>query len=151
MKNPSINQVNEQFEKFFGGPARAFAELSIDHMESLVNNQVEASKVYTDLGIKQIRKALDVKAPQDLQSYLQSQQEVVKELTERVRSDSEKVVALNRRFAEDAQKLTQQKVKAASEEAQQLTQENVKAVSEQAQQLTQESTKAAAKATPKAE
>lgn len=108
MTNPTINQFNEQVEKFFGGPARAFADLSINHAESLVNTQIEAAKAYTDLGLRQARSALDIKAPQDVQSYVQGQQEVAKELGERVKGDAEKVVELNRKFAEEAQKLTQQ-------------------------------------------
>lgn len=117
MSNPTINQVNEQFEKFFGGPARAFAELSINHVEALVNGQVAASKAYTDLGIQQVRKALEIKAPQDVQGYLQGQQDVAKELGERIKGDAENVIELNRKFAQQAQKLSQQNVQAVSEAA----------------------------------
>ena len=108
MTNPTINQVNEQFEKFFGGPARAFADLTINHVEAMVNTQVEASRAYADLGMKQIRTALEIKQPQDVQGYIQGQQTVAKELGERLKGDAEKVVDLNRKFAEEAQKLSQQ-------------------------------------------
>lgn len=108
MTNPNINQFNEQIEKFVGAPARAFADLSINHVESLVSAQIEAVKAYTDLGIRQARTALDIKEPQDVQKYVQGQQEVAKELGERVKGDAEKVVALNKKFAEEAQKLSQQ-------------------------------------------
>ena len=117
MTNQTVNQINEQFETFFGGPARAFAELTISHVEALVNAQVEATKAYTDVSLQQLRKALEIKAPQDVQGYIQSQQDVAKELGERVKGDAEKVVALNRQFADEAQKLTQQNVQAASKAA----------------------------------
>lgn len=108
MTNPTINQFNEQFDKLFGGPARAFAELSVNHLDSLVSTQMDAAKAYTDLGIRQVRTALDIREPQDVQKYVQGQQEVAKELGERFKGDAEKVVALNQKFAEEAQKLSQQ-------------------------------------------
>lgn len=132
MTNPTINQVNEQVEKVFGGPARAFASLTVNHVEALMNSQVEATKAYTDLGIKQLRTALEIKSPQDVQGYIQGQQEVAKELGERVKGDAEKVLELNRKYAEEAQKLTKQNVEAVSEEAQQVTQEQAKAASKPA-------------------
>jgi len=117
MTNQTVNQINEQFETYFGAPARAFAELTISHVEALVNAQVEASKAYTDVSLQQLRKALEIKAPQDVQGYIQSQQDVAKELGERFKGDAEKVVALNRQFTEEARKLTQQNVQAASKAA----------------------------------
>lgn len=117
MTNPTINQFNEQFDKFFGGPARAFAELTVNHMESMVNSQVEASRAYTDLSLKQIRSAMEVKAPQDVQSFIQGQQEVAKEFGERMKGDAEALVNMNRQFAEEAQKLTQANVQSATKAA----------------------------------
>ncbi len=117
MNNPTINQINEQFEKFFGGPVRAFAELSVNHVDSLVNAQIEATKAYTDLGIRQVRTALDVREPQDVQKYVQGQQEVAKELSERVKGDAEKVVALNQKFAQEAQKLGETSAKSVQQAA----------------------------------
>ena len=108
MTNPTINQLNEQFDKFFGGPVRAFAELSVNHLDAVVSTQMDAAKAYADLGIRQARTALDIREPQDVQKYVQGQQEVAKELGERVKGDAEKVVALNQKFAEEAQKLSQQ-------------------------------------------
>lgn len=117
MTNPTINQFNEQMEKFFAQPARAFADLGINHAESLVSTQVEAAKAYTDLGMRQARAALDIQQPQDVQSYVQGQQEVVKELGERVKGDAEKVVELNRQFAEKAQELTKENAEKAQKAA----------------------------------
>ena len=114
MNNPTFDQMNKQIEQLVSGPARSFAELTISHMESLVSNQMELSKRYTDLGFKQVRAALDIKAPQDVQSYLESQQDVARQLSESVKADAEKVVSMNRKFAEQAQALTQQNVQAAA-------------------------------------
>lgn len=102
------DRYNEQFERLLTGPTRAFFGLGVDHMEKLVNIQLAATKAYTELGLRQVRAALAIREPKDLESYVQCQQEVVKTLGERVKGDAETVVALNREFAEKAQQLTQE-------------------------------------------
>ena len=117
MSNATINQANEQFQSLFGEPARAFAELTVNHMESVVQTQVEASRALSDLSMKQVRSALEVKDPKDVQSFFQGQQEFLKAMSEQVRGDAEKLVELNRKFAEEAQKLGQQSTQEASKAA----------------------------------
>ncbi len=117
MSNATINQANEQFQSLFGEPARAFAELTVNHMESVVQTQVEASRALSDLSMKQVRSALEVKDPKDVQGFFQGQQEFLKAMSEQVRGDAEKLVELNRKFAEEAQKLGQQSTQEASKAA----------------------------------
>ena len=117
MSNATINQANEQFQSLFGEPARAFAELTVNHMESVVQTQVEASRALSDLSMKQVRSALEVKDPKDVQSFFQGQQEFLKAMSEQVRGDAEKLVELNRKFAEEAQKLGQESTQEASKAA----------------------------------
>ncbi|MDN5848024.1 MAG: phasin family protein [Nitrococcus sp.] len=102
------DRYNEQFERLLMGPTRAFFGLGVDHLEKLVNVQLEATKAYTELGLRQWRTALEIREPKDLESYVQGQQEVVKTVGERVKGDAERVVALNREFAEKAQQLAQE-------------------------------------------
>ncbi|PXX94320.1 phasin family protein, partial [Halomonas sp. LBP4] len=87
-----------QLESLFFGPARAFAALSIDVTEKLVNAQLDATKAYTDTSLAQLRQLVEVKDAEGLKSYLEGQQEVAKELTERLKGDAEKVVALQQEF-----------------------------------------------------
>ncbi|MDN5870983.1 MAG: phasin family protein [Nitrococcus sp.] len=109
MSNTTIpDRYNEQFERLLIGPTRAFFGLGVEHMEKLTSVQLEATKAYTELGFRQLRAALEIREPKDLESYAQGQQEAVKTLGERVKGDAEKVVALNREFAEKAQQLAQE-------------------------------------------
>ncbi|PXX99225.1 phasin family protein, partial [Halomonas sp. LBP4] len=87
-----------QLESVFFGPARAFAALSIDVTEKLVNTQLEATKAYADTNLAQLRSLVEVKDAEGLKGYLEGQQEVAKELTERLKGDAEKVVALQQEF-----------------------------------------------------
>ncbi|MGM0783231.1 MAG: phasin family protein [Pseudomonadota bacterium] len=117
-----------QFESMFFAPARAFAALSVDVTEKLVNAQLEATKAYADTGLAQLRSLVEVKDAAGLKSYLEGQQAVAKELTERLQGDAEKVVALQQDFAQESQKLTESSVKQAQEGLQQATETATKTV-----------------------
>lgn len=107
MSTNNPDQFNEQFERLLMGSTRAFMGLGVEHMEKLISVQLEATKAYTELCLRQARAALEIREPKDLESYVQGQQEAVKTLGERVKGDTETVVALNREFAEKAQQLVQ--------------------------------------------
>ncbi|APE32500.1 phasin family protein [Halomonas aestuarii] len=121
-----------QVDSMFFAPARAFAALSVDFTEKMVNAQLDATKAYADTNLAQLRKLVEVKDAEGLKSYLEGQQEVAKELTERLKGDAEKVTALQQEFAQESQKLTESSVKQAQESAEQATETATKAVKEAA-------------------
>jgi phasin family protein len=107
----------KQFETLFFGPARAYAALSVDFTEKLVNAQLDATKAYADTGLAQARNLLNVKDAEGLRAYMEDQQKVAKELTERLKGDAEKVVSLQQDFVQQSQKLAETNVKQAQETA----------------------------------
>ncbi|WP_192034990.1 phasin family protein [Halomonas sp. YLGW01] len=117
MSNTSFDQVTQQFESLFFGPARSYAAMSLDYTEKLMAAQFDAVKAYSDLGLGQARAALDVKDAEGLRSYVEGQQKVAKDVGERVKADTEKVVAMNQEVVQQAQKLTEESVKSASKAA----------------------------------
>ncbi|MBS9405554.1 phasin family protein [Halomonas sp. TRM85114] len=143
MQNFDTKQITEQFESMFFAPARAYAELSVNYTEKLVNAQLEAAQAYTDTGLSQLRSLMEVKDAEGLKSYMEGQQQVAKDLTERLKGDADKVVALQQDFAKDSQKLTEENVK----QSQKLVEENVektqKAAESKAKQATDTSAKSA--------
>ncbi|MBB3185630.1 phasin family protein [Halomonas fontilapidosi] len=120
-----------QFESMLA-PARAFAALSVDMTEKLVNAQFEAAQAYTDTSLAQLRSLMEVKDAEGLKSYMEGQQKVANELTERLKGDAEKVVALQQEFAKESQKLTESNVKQAQEGAKKATETATKVVKEAA-------------------
>ena len=106
-----------QFESLFVAPARAFAALSVDVTEKLVNAQLDATKAYADTGLAQLRGLMEVKDAEGLKSYMEGQQKVAKDLTERLKDDAEKVVSLQQDFVQQSQKLTEDNVKQATDTA----------------------------------
>ncbi len=117
MSNETLNSINEQIQKLVLAPTQAFVSLSVDHAERLASLQVETANDYLELGFKQLRAALDIKDPQGLQAYVEGSRKVAENLGERVKGDAEKVVSLQREFAERAQKLAQQNVSSFSQAA----------------------------------
>ncbi|MCL7939265.1 phasin family protein [Halomonas sp. ATCH28] len=120
-----------QLETFFA-PARAFAALSVDVTEKLINAQLEATKAYSDVSLAQLRSLIEVKDAEGLKSYMEGQQKVAQELTERLKGDAEKAVALQQEFVQESQKLTESSVKQAQESAKEATETASKAVKEAA-------------------
>lgn len=109
----------QQIESLFFAPARAFAALSVDFSEKLVNAQLDATRAYADTSMAQLRSLIEVKDAEGLKGYFEGQQKVAEELSERMKGDAEKVVALQQDFVEQSQKLTEENVKQAKTAAKQ--------------------------------
>ncbi|WP_163560326.1 phasin family protein [Halomonas sp. NO4] len=119
-----------QLDSLFFAPARAFAALSVDYTEKLVNAQLKATKTYADTGLAQLRSLVEIKDAEGLKSYLEGQQEVANDLAERLKGDGEKMVALQQDFVQESQKLTESSVKQAQESAKESSETATKAVKE---------------------
>lgn len=132
----NFNVDTKQFETMMFGPARAYAALSVDFTEKLVNAQLDAAKAYTDTGLSQLRSLMDVKDFDGLKNYMESQQKVAKEMTERVKADTDKVVALQQDFAKDSQELTEENVQKAQEGLKETTETATQAVQKAAPKAT---------------
>ncbi|MDI5985269.1 phasin family protein [Halomonas sp. M4R5S39] len=131
-----------QLESVFFGPARAFAALSIDFTEKLVSAQLDATQAYADFSLAQLRSLVEVKDAEGLKSYLEGQQQVAKDLSERLKGDADKVVALQQDFIQEGQKLTEGSVQQAQQSLQQATETATQAVKEVAPKAKEASPKA---------
>lgn len=109
----------KQIESLFFAPAHAFAALSVDFNEKLVNAQLDATRAYADTSMAQLRSLIEVKDAEGLRGYMDGQKKVAEELSERMKGDAEKVVALQQDFVEQSQKLTEENVKQAQTTANQ--------------------------------
>lgn len=121
MRTLNTNEMTQQFDNMFMAPVRAYMALSIDYSEKMINAQMDASKAYADTGIAQMRQMMDVKDAEGLRSYMEGQQKVAKELAERVKGDTDKVVSLQQDFIQKSQKITEDNVKQAQTAASKLS------------------------------
>jgi len=123
MSNEAINQINKQTEQFtkqtealFSG-FRSFAELTVSHFEKLANAQYEAARSFSDVTLKQSRAALEIRDQAGLKAYVESQQQVAKQVGEQFQGDVQKITALNKDFADSAKKLVESNVNVAGKKA----------------------------------
>lgn len=117
MSMDTFTKYNEQAEKMVMGPTRDYAKLAMEYAERMIEAQMEAAKTYTEIGMGQARAMLDIKDTKGLQAYAEGQQKIARDLTDRVKGDAEKVVALNQDFVNEARKLVESNVKTASDAA----------------------------------
>lgn len=96
------------------GPVRRYNELLVDNAEKLLSMQLDAARSYTDLGIKQIRDAMEVNDVKTLQDYLSNQSEVAKTVAERAQQDARGLAELGQSFASELQGLVQENVASAA-------------------------------------
>lgn len=121
MRTLNTNEMTQQFDNMFMAPVRAYMALSIDYSEKMINAQMDASKAYVDTSIAQMRQMMDVKDAEGLRNYMEGQQKVAKELAERVKGDTDKVVSLQQDFIQKSQKITEDNVKQAQTAASKLS------------------------------
>jgi len=107
MTDQTINQITEQFSKAFE-PARAFAGLTVNHVEKLAELQLEATRAYTELGLRQAREALHISDVKSFQDYAAKQQDVAETLTKRVQEDAQKLSELGQTYTQEATRLAEQ-------------------------------------------
>ncbi|MCC5883992.1 MAG: phasin family protein [Halomonas sp.] len=113
----SFSFDTKSFEAMMIGPARAYAALSIDYTSKLLGTQLESAKAYADTSLAQARALLDVRDADGLRSYIEGQQQVAKDVTERFKSDAEKAVSLHQDFFQQSQKLAESSLQQAQKTA----------------------------------
>lgn len=124
--NKQTNQMNQQFQSLFLAPMRSYAALTVDYAERVLNTQYEFAKAYSNASFSQARSMLDIKNSDDLRSFVEGQQKVAQEMGERMKDDTQKVVAMNQEFAEKSKQLVEENVKSTNQTAQQNEQKATK-------------------------
>lgn len=91
-------------------PGRELSALMVDNTEKLVNLQLEAVRVYTDIGLSQLRAMVSVSDPESLQRYLASQANVAETVVKRAAEHAETVAGIGNDFANDASRIASENV-----------------------------------------
>lgn len=90
-------------------PAVEFNRLVLNNMKTVFAMQTESLKAYAELGFKNLNDGLDIKTVEDLKTYAEGQQSVIKEVGEQVTRDLEALGEVNAKFVEEARKLSTNK------------------------------------------
>lgn len=107
-----FTEASAPFAPFFA-PARKFNSLMVENASKMAELQISAARSYTDIGLKQVREALQVNGVEDLQRLATSQGETSRTLAAQLLADTQGLVKLGQEFGEDVQKLLTEDVVAA--------------------------------------
>ncbi|MBA1146833.1 phasin family protein [Ectothiorhodospiraceae bacterium WFHF3C12] len=100
--------INERL----GRPGRKLSALMVDNAEKLVNLHLDAARVYTDIGLSQLRAVLSIHDPESLQQYVANQATVAESVVKRATEDAETVAGIGNDFANDASRIASENVSA---------------------------------------
>lgn len=106
-------QIVAQFNNQFGNvlaPAQKFNALVVANVEKLVQFQLAAVETYSQIGLQQLRAALEVRDPQSLQAYVSNQQQVAKVVGEKLANDAKALAGLGQAFGAEVQQLVKENV-----------------------------------------
>lgn len=84
-----------------GEPSRRFAALALDNAEKLIELQLQAARVYTGIGLSQLRALLDIHDAESLQRFMTDQASAAEDLVKRAAEDAETVAGIGNDFASD--------------------------------------------------
>jgi phasin family protein len=98
-------------------PVKEFNQLAVNHVEKLVELNLESVKAYAELGVSQLKAVSEVQDLDGLKSLMSTQNDVVKQFGEKLAADARAMVELNKAFNLDAQKLAKENMNAVSAKA----------------------------------
>lgn len=91
-------------------PGRRVSALLIDNTEKLFNLHLQAARVYTDIGLSQLRAMVSVHDSESLQQYVANQANVAETVVQRATEDAETVAGIGNDFASEASRIASENV-----------------------------------------
>ncbi|MBB3139188.1 phasin family protein [Halomonas organivorans] len=113
MTKTATAKTGEQFASMFVTPLRAYGALNLETAEKLVAAQFGVAESLSEATLAQARSWLSVKGVEDFQKALDGQQQTMKSLGERMKSDAETLMSLGQDYVQKSQKLVEGQMKAA--------------------------------------
>lgn len=103
----------------FVGPVRQFQAVFVDNAEKMAHFQFEAARGYAEIGLQNVRNGLSVRDAGEFQNYVSAQQDVLKNVVERLQNDTQTVVGLQQEFGQQVQRLLEDNFQEISRQASQ--------------------------------
>ena len=104
-----FDKTASQMQQFVEPLQQAQSKL-VEHASRMADVQVAAFKQYSDLGMDTMQALTAIQDAQSLQAYVTKQTEVAKGVGERLTTDVNEFIKINRGLAEDMQKLAREHV-----------------------------------------
>ncbi|MCL7940930.1 phasin family protein [Halomonas sp. ATCH28] len=103
--NQATKQTSEQLENAIVEPVRAYGALTTDYFEQLFSAQFDAVRAFADTSLAQSRSWLEVRDSDSLQQVIEQQQQAVREMSERLKEDTDKIRSLSQEYLKGTQQL----------------------------------------------
>lgn len=116
MSEEMITGLGDQALKLIS-PVKEFNKLAVAKAEKLAYLQLASLQSYSELGIAQLKAALEVSDPDSLQVYVSKQSEFLKTLAEKLAEDTRAVAELSKEFSEEAQQIAKDSIATISSKA----------------------------------
>ena len=107
MKYFSFEDMSKQQEALVANTQK-LNKLAIANFEKVAALQMNALRSCSELGLNQLKSLAEVKDPQALQGYVQTQAEAVKALAEKMIADAKTVTEMGVAYNQEAQKVAQE-------------------------------------------
>jgi phasin family protein len=85
-------------------------KLAVGNFEKFVDFQMKAWQKYVDLGMNQLKAAVEVDSPKAFQSYMSKQVEVASAVRQQMLNDFKELTEMGTHFKDDFTKLTENNV-----------------------------------------
>lgn len=112
MQEQMMNQMQEMM-----GPVRKLNALMLDNTEKLVSFQLDRARSYSELGIKQMRAALEINDSKGLQSFLSEQTKLASTLSQQLTDDARTLASMGEQFGKELQQIGKENVSTLQETA----------------------------------
>ncbi|MCP1674649.1 GAF domain-containing protein [Natronocella acetinitrilica] len=104
--NDSNIDPSAQFDRLLFGPVRALAGLSLVYSELLLQSQVDAARACSEISIRHLRGALEIRSRDDLRAFLDGHVDLANSVRAQAVDEAENLQRLHELYAEQLRKLT---------------------------------------------
>ncbi|GHE20276.1 phasin family protein [Halomonas urumqiensis] len=144
--NQATERTTEQFDNAVAEPVRAYGALTTDYFEQLFEAQFDAVRSFTDNSLAQSRSWLEVKDADSFRQVVEEQQNLIRDMSERLKEDADKIRSLSEEYLKSTQQLTagnvqagQEKLKENMQKSQAKMESNLKKSKEGADEISKQS------------
>ncbi|MEH6449048.1 MAG: phasin family protein [Oleispira sp.] len=116
MQEDLINAVSEQLKSQYQ-PWLQINSLWLTSLEKLANFQLNAINSYSQIGLEQVKKAIEINGVEDLQEFASEQSSITESLNEKILDDSKALTELTQEFFGNVESIWQSSLASADTQA----------------------------------
>lgn len=107
MQDKMMNAFTEQTNKIYT-PMRKVNALLVDNMEKMTDFQLDALKVYSSIGLSQMKRATEAKDADTVRDYTASHIEMVSKLSKKMVEDARTIADMSAEFKAELKAILEQ-------------------------------------------